>query len=179
MVGLKLSEVCFGQLFFGGIMKQGFFYIIKDEFFVKFSAMGCRFKYNKGASRPTYCCFEDIKHPGLFWAIPTGTIKAKNLTRIQSYIECDDIRGAFYHIGYTNRKAIFYISSAFPVTDKYVERQYTTDGKPLELKRINMRNEIRDKLLKIITYENRFPNKLEPHITTIKEILLKELSDDK
>lgn len=43
-------------------MKQGFFYIIKNEFFEKFVDMGCHFKYNKNASRPTYCCFEDINH---------------------------------------------------------------------------------------------------------------------
>ncbi|MCD8180579.1 MAG: hypothetical protein LUF26_03760 [Firmicutes bacterium] len=158
-------------------MKQGYFYIIKDEFFEKFTAMGCRFKYNKNAARPTYCCFEDTKHKGLFWAIPTGTIENKNLNRIQKYLDCDekDIRSSYYHIGYTNRKALFYISSAFPITDKYILREYTTNGVPLELKRVKMQNDIRKKLLKILTYENQFPNKLEPHITTVKSVLLREL----
>lgn len=139
--------------------------------------MGCRFKYNKNAARPTYCCFEDTKHKGLFWAIPTGTIENKNLNRIQKYLDCDekDIRSSYYHIGYTNRKALFYISSAFPITDKYILREYTTNGVPLELKRVKMQNDIRKKLLKILTYENQFPNKLEPHITTVKSVLLREL----
>lgn len=158
-------------------MKQGCFYIIKDEFFEKFTNMGCKFKYNKNATRPTYCCFEDTKHAGLFWAIPTGSLKNKDLNRINEYIEFDerDIRSCFYHIGYTNRKALFYISSAFPIIDKYVQREYTTNGIPLELKRVKIQNEVRKKLLKILTYENRFPNKLEPHITTIKDVLLQEL----
>lgn len=159
-------------------MKQGFFYIIKDEFFDKFAEMGCKFKYNKNNSRPTYCCFEDINHKGLFWAIPTGSIENKNLNRINAYISCDekDIRSCYYHIGYTNRKAIFYISSAFPITDRYIQREYTTNGTPLELKRLKMQEDIRRKLLKIITYENRFPNNLETHITTIKTVLLNELN---
>lgn len=162
-------------------MKQGFFYIIKDEFFDKFEGMGCKFKHNKNNSRPTYCCFEDTRHKGLFWAIPTGSIENKNLSRIQSYIDLDekDVRSSYYHIGYTNRKAIFYISSAFPVTDRYVLRKYTTNGTPLELKKIRLKDEIRRKLLKIITYENHFPNRLEPHITTIKSALLEELEQNK
>lgn len=141
--------------------------------------MGCKFKYNKNASRPTYCCFEDTKHKGLFWAIPTGSIDNKNLNRINTYIACDegDIRSCYYHIGYTNQKAIFYISSAFPITDKYIQREYTTGGIPLELKRQKMQDDIRKKLLKILTYENRFPNKLEPHITTVKMVLLEELKN--
>lgn len=158
-------------------MKQGFFYIVKDDFFEKFTKMGCKFKYNKNASRPTYCCFEDIKYKGLFWAIPTGTIENKNINRIQEYISYseNDIRSAYYHIGYTNRKAIFYISSAFPIIDKYIQKEYTTNGIPLELKRVKMQKEIRKKLLKILTYENHFPNKLESHITLIKSVLLQEL----
>ncbi|MBQ7572892.1 MAG: hypothetical protein IJT23_01380 [Clostridia bacterium] len=160
-------------------MKQGFFYIVKDEFFDKFEGMGCKFKYNKRQSRPTYCCFEDIRHEGLFWAIPTGSVKNKNLDRIKTYMALDgkDVRSSFYHIGYTNRKAIFYISSAFPVTDKYILREYTTNGMPLELKRSGLKSDIRRKLLKILTYENQFPNNLEPHITTIKSILLEELKN--
>lgn len=162
-------------------MQQGYFYIIKDSFFEKFTPMGCRFKYNKDSARPTYCCFADNKYKGLFWAIPTGSVDNKNIDRINSYMACDekDIRSSYYHIGYTNRKAIFYISSAFPITDKYIQREYTTGGVPLELKRANMKEEITKKLLKILTYENRFPNRLEPHITTIKKILIDELNDDK
>lgn len=158
-------------------MKENYFYIIKDEFFEKFSDMGCVFKYNKGESRSTYCCFEDKIYRGLFWAIPTGSLNNKNLDRINNYINCNDrdIRSCYYHIGYTNRKALFYISSAFPIIEKYAQREYTTQGIPLELKRIKMRNEIKQKLLRIITFENQFPNKLQPHITTIKNVLLQEL----
>ena len=160
-------------------MKQGFFYIVKDEFFERFTAEGCKFKNNKNQTRPTYCCFEDIKHKGLFWAIPTGSIKENNIDRINRYLAYDekDIRSSYYHIGYTNRRALFFISSAFPITDKYIHREYTTNGMPLELKRPKMLNDIRKKLLRILTYENRFPNKLETRITTIKSILLKELEE--
>ena len=162
-------------------MKDGFYYIISDDFFDRFSAMGSRFKYNKSANRPIFCCFEDRIYKGLFWAIPTGTADGKNLNRIKAFIELDerDIRHSFYHIGYTNRKAIFYISSAFPITEKYVIREYTAGGIPLEMKRISLKNDIYAKLLKILTYENKFPNKLEPHITDIKTALIEELNCQK
>lgn len=158
-------------------MKENYFYIIKEEFFDKFSNMGCKFKYNKNANRPTYCCFADKIHDDLYWAIPTGSIESKNMERINKYIDydCHDIRSCYYHIGYTNRKALFYISSAFPIIDKYIQREYTTQGIPLMLKRIKMQNEIKQKLLKILTYENQHPNRFEPHITTIKNELIKEL----
>lgn len=158
-------------------MQSGFYYIIKDEFFQRFSASGSTFKYNKGNSRPTFCCFEDHIYPGIFWAIPTGTVDGKNITRIKQYMEYDekDIRRCFYHIGYTNRKAIFYISSAFPVTENYILREYTTNGVPLEMKRQNLKQEIQKKLLKILTYENNNPNVLEPRITDIKNSLLQDL----
>lgn len=159
-------------------MKQGFFYIISEDFFKKFTALGCKFKYNKNSSRPTYCCFEDIKHKGLFWAIPTSSIENKNIERINTYLSYDekDIRSSYYHIGYTNRKALFCISSAFPITEKYIQREYTVSGIPLELKRVSTKKEIWNKLLKILTYENRFPNRLETHISTIKSVLIEELN---
>lgn len=159
-------------------MKNGFYYIIKDDFFDKFTAYGSKFKYNKGANRPVFCCFEDNIYKGLFWAIPTGTANGKNMARIQAYINYDqkDIRHSFYHIGYTNKKAIFYISSAFPVTAKYILREYTSGGIPLEMKKENLKHQIREKLLKILAYENQFPNKLEPHISDIKSVLIAELN---
>lgn len=157
-------------------METGCFYLVKEDFFTKFTQSGSTFKYNKGG-RPTYCCFEDNKYKGLFWAIPTSTLTGKDLHRINTYLSADesDIRHAYYHIGYTNRKAIFCISNAFPITDQYILRAYTTEGIPLELKREKQKAEIRKKLLKILTYENQFPNKLESHITDIKNVLLKEL----
>lgn len=134
-------------------MKEGFYYIIKDCFFEKFSAQGSTFKDNKNQTRPTYCCFEDKIHKGLFWAVPTSSIDFKNtkrLERINQYLNYPekDIRSCYYHIGYTNKKALFCISSAFPVTEKYIERAYTTGGIPLELKRTAMKEEIRKNSLK-------------------------------
>ena len=98
--------------FFRRLMKEHCFYIIKDEFFERFEKSGSTFKYNKSASRPTFCCFEDKIHKGLFWAIPTGRAEGKNLYRIKQLMSYDfdtDIRSSFYYLGYTNQKAIFYI----------------------------------------------------------------------
>ena len=61
------------------------------------------------------------------------------------------------------------------IIDKYIEREYTNNGIPLVMKRMKMKDDIRRKLLRIITYANQFPNKLETKITLIKNELLKEL----
>ena len=162
-------------------MKEHCFYIIKDEFFEKFKNEGSRFKYNKSDSRPTFCCFEDKIHKGLFWAIPTGRAKGKNLSRIKQFMAYDfetDIRASYYYLGYTNQQAIFYISSAFPVTEKYVLRPYTVQSSPLEIKRTSVLAEIEKRMLKILTYENHHPNVLETHISDIKRILLEELKKE-
>lgn len=158
-------------------MRENFFYIIKDDFFDKFTKLGSTFKYNKAETRPVFCCFQDRIHNSLFWAIPTGSVKGKNLEKISRYIQLSekDIRHAYYHIGYTNKKAIYYISSVFPIISKYILREYTVSGKPLELKRNQEIIIIRQKLLKILNYEKHFPNRLETHITDVKNELLKEV----
>ena len=162
-------------------MKEHCFYIIKDEFFDKFEKEGSTFEYNKSNSRPTFCCFEDKIHKGLFWAIPAGRAQGKNIERIRRFMSYDfetDIRASYYYLGYTNQKAIFYISSAFPVTEKYILRAYTVQNSPLEIKRISVLSEIEKRMLKILTYENHNPNVLETHISNIKKVLLEELEKE-
>lgn len=158
-------------------MKENFYYIVKDEFFDKFSEMGCTFKYNKSGNRPIFCCLKDSIIGGLFWAIPTSKAEGKDLTRFNQYVSLDehDIRSCYYHLGYTNRKAIFCISSVFPIIDCYIERAYTSGGQPLEMRREKMKQEIVKKLKRILTYENQFPNKLEQKITMVKKALISEL----
>lgn len=48
-------------------------------------------------------------------------------------------------------------------------------GKPLCLKNKEEIEAIQKKLLRILSYEGRFPNRLEQHITDIKNHLINEL----
>jgi hypothetical protein len=166
-------------------MQEGYFYIVKDCFFEMFLKSGSVFKFNKDGNRPTFCCMKDKLIDGLFWAIPTsnGEVNENNIAkfqRIEFFVNLppEDIRCHYYHFGETNRKAIFCISSAFPITDKYIERAYTSQGHPLKMEKENMKNDIIKKLLKILSYENQFQNKFEQKITYMKKVLIDELKEE-
>ena len=112
-------------------MIENGYYKVNDSYFDFFSnKYACTFKFNKSGNRPVFCCYEDTKAKGLFWAVPTGSAANKDLSRINAYISLpkNRIGRSFYHIGVTNKPAIFYISSSFPITDKYIDGEYTSQG---------------------------------------------------
>lgn len=152
-------------------------YIIKQDFFVMFEKKGCKFKNNKIEARPTFCCMKDNNIEGLYWAIPTSKITPnKNMNRINKYVNLKKgIASCFYHIGYTNYPAIYCISSTFPVTEKYIEREYKVNGKHLIIKNKQQIENIKRKLKRILQYENQNQNKFEQKITVIKKFLEDEL----
>ena len=70
----------------------------------------------------------------------------------------NDLRWAYYHIANTNKKALYKISSCFPITDKYVEHEYTSNNKHVILQRTSDIEIIKKKLKKILSFENRRNN---------------------
>ena len=152
-------------------------YIIKQEFFDLFEEKGCKFKNNKIENRPTFWCMKDNKIEGLYWAIPTSKItEGKNMNRIYKYVNMKKgIASCYYHIGYTNYPAIYCISSAFPIIEKYVEREYKINGRHLIIKNKQQLENIRKKLKRILSYEQQNNNRLEQKITYIKSVLIKEI----
>ena len=163
------------------MIKNGF-YLIKQEYIDLIDNIGGKYSDNK--QRPVYCCVKDKYINNLFWAIPTSDLShrtQKQINRYNKYINLSnkDIRSAYYHIGYTNRPALYKISNCFPITDKYIEREYISQGKPLCLKNKQEIEAIESKLFRILSYEGRFPNKLEQHITDIKNHLVSELLEIK
>lgn len=156
-------------------------YIIKDLYFSMFSKYGCQFKYNKHEARPTFCCIQDKYINELFWAIPTSKItKEKNIDRIKRYMNSKNgLEKCFYHIGHTNVPCVFCISSCFPITDKYVDRPYTVQGKHLIIRDNEQNKIIRSKLRRILQAENDSPNRFEQKITFIEDALKQELKCEK
>lgn len=156
-------------------------YIIKQDFFVMFEKLGCKFKSNKSENRPTFCCMKDNKIEGLYWAIPTSKItENKNMIRINKYVNMKKgIGSCYYHIGYTNYPAIYCISSTFPIIEKYIEREYKVNGKHLIIKNKQQIEAIRKKLKRILQYEEQNNNKFEQKITLIKNDLIKEINKNK
>ena len=154
-------------------------YIVKQDFFTMFEKMGCKFKNNKNETRPTICCMKDKYINGLYWAIPTSKItKEKNMDRIYKYINLKKgIATCYYHIGYTNYPAIYCISSCFPIIEKYIEREYKVEGKHLVIKNKEQLKAIKNKLKRILNYEEKNPNKFEQKITLIKDVLVNEIEE--
>ena len=122
---------------------------------------------------------KDKKVEGLYWAIPTSKItKEKNMDRINKYINMKKgIGSCYYHIGYTNYPAVYCISSAFPIIEKYIEREYKINGKHLIIKNKQQLELIRRKLKRILQYEEQNNNKFEQKITFIKNELIKEIEN--
>jgi hypothetical protein len=153
-------------------------YIIKQEYFDKFKQLGCTFKDNKSGTRPTFCCVKDEIIPDLFWAIPTSKITSnKNMDRFLKYTDLPKYKlgYSFYHIGVTNVPCIFCISSCFPITNKYIEREYIVNNRHLILKSTKQTEDVKNKLMNILKAEQLSPNKFEQKITTIRNYLKEEL----
>ena len=159
-------------------MIENGFYKIKQEYYELIGKLGGIYKDNK--TRPIFCCIEDNKYSGLFWAIPTSdyshrTPEQKNKYEKYNSLGKKDIRYAWYFVGHTNIEAVYRISSCLPITDKYIECPYISQGIHLILKNRADISTIRNKLGIILITEKKYPNKYEQHITDIKEYLIKEL----
>jgi hypothetical protein len=125
---------------------------------------------------------QDMNNPAIYWAIPVSDVSHKNpkrMDRIKRYCGFPDrdIRSCFYHIGTTNKPAVFKISNVLPLTEKYIEGIYVSQGIHLVLQDKQQIIEIRRKLSRILFDEKQFPNKYEQHITDIEKYLLAELDN--
>lgn len=152
MVGSKvLSSTSMGGGFFYqrmGYMKKTGFYIIKDSFFDDMDEP--YLKGNKKGNRPHYYCFEDATS-GLYWMIPLSSRidkykkiaenkkKAGKPCDIVHIVKLDD-----------DRESAFLIQDMFPITDKYIEREYTIAGNHLMLTSEHTVKEIEQKARKVM-----------------------------
>jgi len=156
-------------------MKVSGFYKLTNDFYILIQRLGGI--YNDNKERPIYCCMKDKYNDKIFWAIPTSDVSHRTdeqLKRIQYFCELPkrDIRSCYYHIGHTNRPAIFKISGVLPITQFYISNEYTSQGVHLILKNNKLITDIENKLARILFDEQRHPNKYEQHITTIYSYLL-------
>lgn len=163
-------------------MKEGMIYFVKSEFYEIIRMIGGEWNDNK--KRPVVCLFKLKERDDLYWAIPMGDWHHRDQVhkqRIIRYVNLseDDLRSCYYHVGRTTGKSIFFISDVFPVTDKYVEREYLGfDGTPYEIKNRKMLIELERKLRRILYFETKRPNYFRQHITDIKNFLLNEEEDE-
>lgn len=129
-------------------MKKTGFYIIKDKFFEDMPDP--YLKGNKAGNRPHYYCFEDT-NTGIYWMIPLSSRidKYKGIVekKAKAGKPCDII-----HIVKLDdsRESAFLIQDMFPITEEYIEREYTIGGNHLMLTSEHTANEIEQKARKVI-----------------------------
>jgi len=159
-------------------MKPTGFYKLSNEYIGLVRQLGGKYKDNK--ERPVYCCIQDRNNPYIYWAVPTSDMSHRTheqLDRIKDYCALSDrdIRSCYYHLGHTNRPAIFRISNVLPVTEKYIDGEYISQGIHLVLRDKKLIADIERKLSRILFDEGRHPDKYEQHITSACSYLANEL----
>lgn len=158
-------------------MKEHGLYIIKKSFLILITEMGGVCDMEKDNHRPVYCCIKDSKYEGLYWAIPTSDLSHRTEAQIEKYnkfiaLPDNDLRSCYYHIGKTTKKALFKVSSCFPITEEYVDHEFVSQGVHVIIRRAETVTELERKLRKILAFESRRPNYFPQHITDIKNKLL-------
>ena len=162
-------------------MTENCFFIAKQSFLDLITGLGGQCDSEKGTRRPMYCCIKDSIIDGLYWAIPTSDLSHRTVEQRKKYDEYlkkdeRDLRSCYYHIGRTTKPALFKVSSCVPITEKYVDHEFTTNGEVVVLKNKSTISEIERKLRRILAFESSRPNYFPQRITDIKDSLVKELS---
>ena len=129
-------------------MKKTGFHIIKDNFFEEMSDP--YLKGNKAENRPHYYCFED-SDSRIFWMIPLSSKidKYKKIVEKKEKLgmPCDII-----HIVKLDdsKESAFLIQDMFPITDEYIEREYTIAGNHLMVTSEHIAKTIEKKAKKVL-----------------------------
>lgn len=155
-------------------------YIIKTEFLDLVKKLNGTMDFEKDHKRPVFCCIEDNKIKGLYWAIPTSDLSHRNQQQIEKYnrymnFDKNDLRSCYYHIAYTDKKALYKISSCFPITEKYIDHEYISNNAHVIMKSQKDIFEIRRKLKKILAMEFRKHNYFPQRISDIKDYIVKDI----
>ena len=134
-------------------MKKTGVYVIKDQFFTDMS--DTYLKRNKSGSRPHYYCFADDT-TGIHWMIPlSGRVdKYRGIMdrKENAGISCDTL----YIIKLDNdRESVFLIQDMFPITEDYIDREYTIAGNHLKLTSEQAVNAIDQKARRVLAMLKR------------------------
>lgn len=128
--------------------KKTGFYIIKDKIFEDMPEPDL--KGNKAGNRLHYYCFEDSS-TGIYWMIPLSS----RIDKYRQIIEKKEKAGKpcdILHIVKLDdsRESAFLIQDMFPITEEYIEREYTIAGNHLMLTSEHTAREIEQKARKVM-----------------------------
>lgn len=156
-------------------VQTGYLYHIKDEFFDKINNKGLMINHENGHSRPSYLAIKDKK---ILWFIPLSTKvdKYKNIIekKKQKYGSCKTI--LIKKIA--GREQVILIQNAFPTLEEYVKSKHTIDGKNIKISSA-VQKEILDDFQYMLSLKKNGLNLFFTDIDKIKQIILKELSNNK
>ena len=151
-------------------LQQHGIYIVKDEFFTKFSQFD--WIYNKSESRPFYYAFPDAD--GIYWLIPM-TSKVENIrTKIARWEEKYGVGNCIYYaIGFVNGKEVgFRVSDIFPITQNYIDREYQYNGCPAVIETKNLNELLERKAKKYLNMVKRGAIRTDKDVYTIRAMLI-------
>lgn len=105
-------------------------------------------KGNKQGNRPHYYCFEDDES-GIYWIIPLSS----RVSKYKKIIEKKEKTGKkcdILHIAKldNDKESVFLIQDMFPITEDYIEREYTISGNHMVLSSEHTINDINKKAKK-------------------------------
>ena len=180
----KKESYCYGSFLLGEQMLENGLYVVKRDILNVITSLGGDCDVKSGDKRPVFCCIKDKKIEGLYWAIPTSDMAHRNEKQIEHFNKCmqcnvKDLRNAYYHIVKGNRTSLYKISSCYPITDKYIDHEYTVNNKHVIIQKKEDISEIKRKFKRIMAMENRKPNYFSQHITDVKNYLIRELLEEK
>ena len=157
-------------------MEKKGFYLLKEKFFEDMADP--YLKGNKQGNRPHYYCFQDDVE-GIYWMIPLSSKVDKFLRIIERRKSqgrpCDTLHIIKLDDG---RESAFLIQDMFPISESYVEREYTIAGNHLML---TSEHEVRDldkkahKVLKLIRHGVKFMP-TQPDVMSIYRKLIERLN---
>lgn len=109
------------------------FYIIKNEFFD--FVQDPFLKDNKDGNRPFYYCLEEeVDNTILYWMIPLSSRVEKYQKIIQTKKSQNKPTDGLYICRLPgDKESTFLIQDMFPLTENYIEREYTLNGNHMVL----------------------------------------------
>ena len=137
-------------------------YSIRDQFFIDFK--NPYFSDNKAENRPYFCAFQD--KTGVWWMIPLSTQVAtyqKKITKDeQAHGMC-----LYYHIGkIAGQDRVFLIGNMFPVSKKYIKKEYTMAGTHYVIQNQLLLKEVQKRAKKYLVLIER--QKMKPSIDVLE-----------
>lgn len=156
--------------------KENYFYIIDDQYFRDFPDPYLRGNHEE--NRPHYFAFKETDQ--IFWMIPLSSRvdKYKRIieTRTAQGKPCDTL----HILRVAGKEQVFLIQDMFPVTEKYLKREYTINGIPLKIvneKEIKAIQKKANKIYHLIIHNVRF-SPTQPNVLAIRNELMKQIVAD-